>query len=119
MPSASRIRTLDELTFVDVASHKEGADIAPGTRVTSREVEEVVFPDKDYEAIAKELGTTRGRVSYVVHAVPDRRGRVDQYQLTGTFGEGEDYDASQDPRAAFRATQDLLRQGAQALVGKK
>ena len=119
MPSASRSRDLDDLQFVDVASHKEGREVAPGTVVTSREIEEVVFPKKDYEDIAKELGCKRDQVSFVVHANPDRRGRVDTYTLTGTFGEGENYDPSQDPRAAFRMTQDLLRQGAAAATEKK
>jgi hypothetical protein len=117
MPSASRTRDLDDLQFVDVAPHKEGKDVEPGTRVTSREIEEIIFPDADYNAIAKELGTTRDRVSYVIHAKPDRRGRINDYVLTGTFGEGEAYDPAQDPRAAFRMTQDLLRQGAGAVGG--
>jgi hypothetical protein len=122
MPSASRSRDLDDLEFLDVASHKDGPKHAapePGTVVTSREIEQVVFPKKDYEDIARELGCKRDQVSFVVHANPDRRGRVDTYTLTGTFGEGEAYDPSQDPRAAFRMTQDLLARGAAAVTEKK
>ena len=117
MPSASRTRDLDQLEFVDVAPHKDGPDVKPGTRVTSREIEEIVFPDADYDSIAKELGTKRERVSYVIHAKPDRRGRVNEYELTGTFGEGENYDPSQDPRAAFRMTQQAIAAGAAAIAG--
>jgi hypothetical protein len=106
------MRDLDEVEIVDTAIHRDQIDPNnPGGVLTrSGEVPEIIFPEADYNAIAKELGARRDQVSFVVHAVPDKRGRVDVYELTGTFGEGENYDPASDPRTVQNALMAKLAQ---------
>src|SRR5947208_147772 len=100
MATASRTRTDDEL-FPDTGP-------APETRST--EQVQAAFDDKDYNDIAKELGACRAEVSYVIHGEGrDRHGGWPvSYRLSGTFGDGRDYDAASDPRVAHRMTSTLL-----------
>jgi hypothetical protein len=100
---ASRVRTDDELF-----------ETAPSTGLRSLEEVGPAWPDADRDAIAKELGApSRDQVSFVIHAKPpDRRGRINEYELTGTFGEGPGYDPLQDKAALQRVTLNALAAGA-------
>jgi hypothetical protein len=103
--TAIRERWGDELEFEDVAIHRDGNELTGGMALPSREIMQPVFPDKDYDAIAKELGTTRDKVSFAVHeeqVYANARSTKprSKFVLTGSWGEGENYDPELDPKVA-------------------
>jgi hypothetical protein len=112
MPSASKYRDIDEVEIVDTAIHRDQIDPNnPGGVLTrSGEVPEIIFPEADYNAIAKALGAPRSKVAYVVHTELDKRGRQIGYRLTGTAGAGEDFDPAADPRTVQNALMAKLAQ---------
>ena len=79
------------------------------------------WPAHDFEDIAQELGAKRGQVSYAIHVKNRHEGRklIEAYTLTGTYGEGENYDPSQDQRALDRATLQTLAAGATQIAARK
>jgi hypothetical protein len=100
MPSASKYRDIDQVEIVDTAIHRDQIDPNnPGGVLTrSGEVPEIIFPEADYNALAKELGAPRSKVAYVIHTALDKRRRPAGYTLSATYGAGEDFDPTSDPR---------------------
>lgn len=66
------------------------------------------FTDSDYKDIAKELkAKSRDQVSFVTHQISiqsrgDFPGHLIAHTLTGSFGPGDTYDPSRDPKEVAR-----------------
>jgi hypothetical protein len=111
MPTTSKKGTVvrerwgDELEFEDVLIHREGDELTGGVALPAREHMMPVFPAKDYESIAKELGTDRVNVSYAIHeelVFANSRSTKprSKFTLTGSWGEGDNYNPELDPKVA-------------------
>lgn len=93
MPTAFRELYDADLEHYDIARHRQGDELTGGAPLPSNPIMEAQIPEKYYAQIAKELGAERDRVSFSTVKSKDARG-APMTKLIGTFGEGEDYEAS-------------------------